>query len=169
MAFRVSRTRTFMSEIILTTRNAIYKLGYRLTSSLFNPLLKTMSLVPTVVRELWLRSIFFDLVTYDCGIPFQNAFAEKLGPFGFNPYPMFVVDLLHEFELGVWKTTFIHIIRILYAVAPGGEEVAKLNARLFDLRPLQIIRLSSNHNTDFVLSPLLVQTQYVASLTMLPR
>jgi hypothetical protein len=44
---------------------------------------------------------------------------------------MLTVDLMHEFELGVWKTTFIHIIRVLYVAIPqaGGETVAKLNAR----------------------------------------
>jgi hypothetical protein len=29
---------------------------------------------------------------------------------------IFVVDLLHEVELGVWKALFIHILRILEAV-----------------------------------------------------
>jgi hypothetical protein len=29
---------------------------------------------------------------------------------------MLVVDLLHEFELGVWKALFIHLLRILNAV-----------------------------------------------------
>lgn len=43
---------------------------------------------------------------------------------------MFVVDLLHEFELGVWKATFIHIIRLLFAAVPGGGAVADLNSRL---------------------------------------
>jgi len=38
---------------------------------------------------------------------------------------MFVVDFLHEFELGVWKTTFTHLIRILYA--HGDAAVTKLN------------------------------------------
>jgi hypothetical protein len=28
---------------------------------------------------------------------------------------MFVVDLMHEFELGVWKSLFIHLLRILQA------------------------------------------------------
>lgn len=28
---------------------------------------------------------------------------------------MLVVDLMHEFELGVWKALFIHLIRILAA------------------------------------------------------
>jgi len=26
---------------------------------------------------------------------------------------MLVVDLMHEIELGVWKATFIHLLRIL--------------------------------------------------------
>lgn len=28
---------------------------------------------------------------------------------------MFVVDLLHEVELGMWKSLFIHLLRILNA------------------------------------------------------
>ena len=29
---------------------------------------------------------------------------------------MFVVDLMHEFELGVWKALFIHLLRMLNAM-----------------------------------------------------
>ena len=29
---------------------------------------------------------------------------------------MFAVDLMHDFELGVWKALFTHLIRILTAV-----------------------------------------------------
>lgn len=32
---------------------------------------------------------------------------------------MLVVDLLHEFELGVWKALFIHLLRILNAADPA--------------------------------------------------
>jgi hypothetical protein len=42
---------------------------------------------------------------------------------------MLVVDLMHEFKLGVWKTLFIHLIRILYSAAPGGVEVGRLDER----------------------------------------
>ena len=42
---------------------------------------------------------------------------------------MLVVDLMHEFELGVWKATFIHIIRVLYASAKDGSAVVELNRR----------------------------------------
>ena len=42
---------------------------------------------------------------------------------------MLVVDLLHEFELGVWKGLFTHLIRILYAEMPRGGLVEELNNR----------------------------------------
>jgi hypothetical protein len=45
---------------------------------------------------------------------------------------MFVVDLLHEFELGVWKAIFAHLLRLLYA--QGGNGIQKLNERY--LKPI---------------------------------
>jgi hypothetical protein len=43
---------------------------------------------------------------------------------------MLVVDFLHEFELGVWKALFCHLIRILYAASgSAGELVAELDKR----------------------------------------
>jgi hypothetical protein len=59
----------------------------------------------------------------------QNTFGEKLGSFGFNPFVMLVVDLLHEFELGIWKSIFTQLIRILYAAAPAGRLVTELDRR----------------------------------------
>lgn len=32
---------------------------------------------------------------------------------GFDFFVMLVVDLLHEFELGVWKAVFIHLLRMV--------------------------------------------------------
>ena len=46
-------------------------------------------------------------------ITLQNAFSDKLSHTGFDLFMMLVVDLLHEFELGVWKSIFIHLLRIL--------------------------------------------------------
>lgn len=37
---------------------------------------------------------------------------------------MLVVDLLHEFELGVWKGLFTHLIRLLYAAGGGFDKQA---------------------------------------------
>jgi hypothetical protein len=42
---------------------------------------------------------------------------------------MLVVDLLHEFELGVWKAIFTHLLRILYTVSPIGDIVDELDKR----------------------------------------
>jgi hypothetical protein len=36
---------------------------------------------------------------------------------------MLVVDLMHEFELGVWKTLFTHLIRLLYAAGDGTDRL----------------------------------------------
>jgi hypothetical protein len=40
---------------------------------------------------------------------------------------MLIPDFMHEFELGVWKATLTHLIRILYAY--GGDTVQELNKR----------------------------------------
>ena len=40
---------------------------------------------------------------------------------------MLVPDLLHEFELGIWKAVFIQLLRILHSI--GAERVHELDAR----------------------------------------
>jgi len=42
---------------------------------------------------------------------------------------MLVVDFMHEFELGIWKALFTHLIRILYAAAPHARLVGELDKR----------------------------------------
>ena len=37
-------------------------------------------------------------------------FAEGLSPLGFDLFSIFVVDLMHEFELGVLKSVLTHLI-----------------------------------------------------------
>lgn len=55
---------------------------------------------------------------------------DRLGP-DFQLSQMLVVDLLHEFELGVWKTVFSHLIRLLYAADAGSDKlVLELDSRL---------------------------------------
>ncbi|CAK5267103.1 unnamed protein product [Mycena citricolor] len=57
---------------------------------------------------------------YAAFIP-ENAFLESLGD-DFELHRMLVVDLMHEFELGVWKNVFIHLLRLLEA-QPGGQSL----------------------------------------------
>lgn len=48
----------------------------------------------------------------------QNAFSNRLATSGFNMFSMFVVDLLHEVEIGVWRSLFIHLLRIFECIGP---------------------------------------------------
>lgn len=45
----------------------------------------------------------------------QNAFSKRLGHLGLDFFSLLLVDLMHEFELGVWKALFIHLLRMLTA------------------------------------------------------
>jgi len=42
---------------------------------------------------------------------------------------MFVVNLLHKIELGVWKLVLMHLIQMLYARPNGQSLVANMDAR----------------------------------------
>ncbi|EJF61958.1 hypothetical protein DICSQDRAFT_59433 [Dichomitus squalens LYAD-421 SS1] len=59
--------------------------------------------------------------------PVRSAFSQRFAAFGRNVYQLFVPDLMHEFELGVWKGTFTHLVRIL--IAAGHDGVQKLDER----------------------------------------
>jgi len=54
-----------------------------------------------------------NILQVDSLVPTANAFPSKLAQFGFCLYLMLIVDLMHELELGVLKTLFIHFLRIL--------------------------------------------------------
>lgn len=45
----------------------------------------------------------------------QNVLSNRLRPHGFNVIEALVVDLLHEVELGVWRSLLIHLLRIIRA------------------------------------------------------
>ncbi|OJT06904.1 hypothetical protein TRAPUB_2244, partial [Trametes pubescens] len=60
--------------------------------------------------------------------PIQSAFSTRFAKFGMNFYELFVPDLMHEFELGVWKGTFIHLMRLLSA--QGEDTVQEFNQRM---------------------------------------
>jgi hypothetical protein len=55
----------------------------------------------------------------------QNTFSARLSNHGINMFSLFVVDQLHEFEIGAWKALFMHLMQILHAA--GGTAVQKLN------------------------------------------
>ncbi|TBU38655.1 hypothetical protein BD309DRAFT_1083909 [Dichomitus squalens] len=99
-----ARTRSnSLQEKVLDARNLVYEEGFVVNSKRVEELLQNKSLVPT-----------------------KNAF-DKLQPLGFNLGDALVVDLMHEYELGVWKSMFTHLIRILEAV--DSQAVDELDKR----------------------------------------
>ncbi|KAJ3524831.1 hypothetical protein NM688_g8496 [Phlebia brevispora] len=80
-------------------------------------------------------------------VPTRNAFS-RLVKFGFNFYKMLVVDLLHEFELGVWKATFTHLIRILYTGKKNEIQKLNLQYRLVPTFGRNTIRRFTSNTSD---------------------
>ncbi|KAF9474973.1 hypothetical protein BDN70DRAFT_814828 [Pholiota conissans] len=105
ITLRINNFRKYMSDMVLAARRSIYTLGLGVGSSAVDNLLKVFSGVPTI-----------------------NSFPDRLGD-DFNPSQMLVVDLLHEFEIGVWKGLFTHLIRILHA-APRRDGIDDLIVEL---------------------------------------
>jgi hypothetical protein len=106
-----------MASRVEAARRLIYDLAKPITGAGVDGLLKEFSGVPTKVSSLLFQRnspLILPIL--------KNAFVERLGP-AFNPSDMLVVDLLHEFELGVWKAFFTHLIRILYAAGDGTDRL----------------------------------------------
>lgn len=53
-------------------------------------------------------------------------------------FNMFVVDLLHEVELGVWRSLFVHLLRLLQAV--NRSQVQELDLRCVTQRNVFLVR-----------------------------
>ena len=66
---------------------------------------------------------------------FQNAFSTRLSHLDFNFFSMFHVDLMHEVELGIWRSLFIHLLRILECIVGATDELDRRLVRLFSLLP----------------------------------
>lgn len=104
-------------------RQLLFEQGKQPNSKAVSNILGPQSLTPNQVHSNFSSQV--TLCIYDFSQ--QNAFSESLGPHGFDFHLMFVVDLLHEFELGVWKAIFTHLLRILYT--QSGDVIAILNER----------------------------------------
>lgn len=115
-----------MHDRVVTARNAIYSLARGIHSTTVEGLLKHFSGVPTMVSTI-LLILNFNAYT-NCGL-FQNAFSDRLGC-DYNSSQMLAVDLLHEFELGIWKGMFSHLIRLLHAAGRGVDDyIVELDRR----------------------------------------
>ena len=62
----------------------------------------------------------------------QGAFSVRFAPYGVNHWKLFAPDVMHEFELGVWKAIFTHLIRMVIDL--GGNAIQALDRRYVRLR-----------------------------------
>ncbi|PCH39218.1 hypothetical protein WOLCODRAFT_86414 [Wolfiporia cocos MD-104 SS10] len=130
---------TAIQNLIDGARRSVFRKGFALNSKKITKILDPKSLVTT-----------------------RSAFSQRLSKFGFNFYSMFVPDLLHEFELGVWKAVFTHLLRILYA--EGKDRIQILNKRYGNLWSLY--EYAQVDNLGSALCPHLAAKQFVVSRTM---
>ncbi|KAI0070813.1 hypothetical protein K474DRAFT_1776565 [Panus rudis PR-1116 ss-1] len=66
-------------------------------------------------------------------VPTRSAFSVRLHRFGFNFYSLLAPDLMHDFELGTWRDTLKHILRILHAA--GNDCIQEFNERFRQVHP----------------------------------
>jgi hypothetical protein len=77
----------------------------------------------------------------------QNAFSlfsEKLEPdLHLDMFSLFVVDLMHDFELGFWKDLFIQLLRLLLSL--DAKNLILLDSRCEDYACLLILYADIPH------------------------
>jgi hypothetical protein len=111
-----------MRSLVERARKLIFQKGRLVNGTAIQNILGSQSLTPTRV------SLDGHLFSGRFEVNFiQNAFSQALLPLGVNYFDMFVVDFLHEVELGVWRGFFRHTLRILHAV--GASAVVQLDKR----------------------------------------
>ncbi|KAG8755030.1 hypothetical protein FRC12_011020 [Ceratobasidium sp. 428] len=110
---------------VLEARRLIYHDGYVVNSTLVENILSNTSSVPTI-----------------------NAFSARLplSP-SFDIHQMLVPDLLHEVELGVWKSLFAHLIRMLHTCGPHAIAIFDSRFRKISSYPPDTIR-KFRHNVS---------------------
>ena len=87
---------------------------------------------------------------------YQNTFSKLLGVFGLDVFRMLVPDILHEFELGLWKAVFSHLIRMLYSIDEA--LVRELDRRYVNIHVIVLIELT--HTDEKVSIGLNVRAKY---------
>ena len=99
----------------------IYKKGYAVNSKAVNSVIGLESFTPTHVSRLTPIKMSAILIML------QSAFILALDKFGLKFFSLFVVDLMHEFKLGIWKAVLTHLLRILHT--QGLEVIVEFNRR----------------------------------------
>ncbi|KAG2002286.1 hypothetical protein CC2G_004487 [Coprinopsis cinerea AmutBmut pab1-1] len=76
----------------------------------------------------------------------RSTHSIKLGEHGFNVYNMLVPDPLHDFDVGVFKSVFSQLVRILNA--RGRKYPTMMNERFREIPPCKTIRRFANNVSE---------------------
>ena len=102
----------------------MFENGCAIQKTQVQKVLASRSLVPTRVSFALSYLSYSTLLT--CVLECIRGILREVGQ---DYHKLFVVDLLHEFEIGIWKSVLTHLIRMLYAIPGGKDRVAILDAR----------------------------------------
>jgi hypothetical protein len=114
-------------QVIDDCRNII-RTGMAIDTDRIKTLLSSTSMTPVTVSDPLIHS---DSPRRRCSIIFgsKNAFS-RLSHLRFDIFAALTVDLMHEFELGVWKSLFTHLLRLLDASSSRSQTpIAELDSR----------------------------------------
>ncbi|KAI0349974.1 hypothetical protein OH77DRAFT_1499288 [Trametes cingulata] len=109
---------------IKLTRCWIFEEGVSLTSVYMKRILNPLSITPTRIECILCAT----------------------ARIWFNFYSLYVPDLMHEFELGNWKSVLTHILGILFAI--GGDLIQELNRRFRQIPTFGRIRKFCDNVAD---------------------
>ena len=98
-------------NLVARARNWIFKQGKPFNGVKVESILKKHSWVPVQV-------CFYS--NQPPHLTFHQSAFSAFREFSLNLYQMFVVELMHDIELGIHKSVFTHLIRMLYCI---GENV----------------------------------------------
>ncbi|VDC05049.1 unnamed protein product [Peniophora sp. CBMAI 1063] len=129
---------------VRAAHSAVYERGKPIRGVDVEGALGAQSYVPTKVS---MQSAFMCMILPDrLSAGTQNAFSvlQIPGIIAFNFFSMLVVDLMHEFELGVFKNVFIQLMRILNVVSDAALHTMNRRFRLIPVFGRGTIRRFAN-------------------------
>ena len=108
---------------VLSARRLIYKKNYAVNPLQVEAILKNESLISTSVSSTWIHVACNISIMTQIECFFLKGFVSLVSIF----FCMLVVDLMHEFELGVWKAILTQLIHIVESIKGG--KLHKLDRR----------------------------------------
>lgn len=113
-----------------SVRERIFNRGLRVNSRVIDAILQDQSFAPIRVSFVSFgpeTHSIPSLAPFILTLAQQSPFSELYFDLGLDVYSLFVPDIMHEFDLGVWKAILLHLLRILFVL--GDLRIQEFNLR----------------------------------------